>query len=96
VASTSVAALAEDAGDVELDSNDPYKPAILASPVVARGAGGNNVRVAGHRSMSIKVKARHVLDLSGAENDRRMSGHDARLLPPNSAPRLAQRCRPFV
>jgi hypothetical protein len=64
--------------------------------LVARGTGGNNFTATGHQPMGISVKPRDVIDLCLAENDRRMSGYDARLLRPNLVPRLAQLCRRFV
>jgi hypothetical protein len=64
--------------------------------LIARGAGGNNFTATGHQAMGINVKARDVLDVCIAENDRRMSSYDARLLRPNLVPRLAQLCRRFV
>jgi hypothetical protein len=63
---------------------------------IAREAGGNNFTATGHQAMGINVKARDVLDLCIAENDRRMSTYDPRLLRPNLVPRLAQLCRRFV
>ena len=64
--------------------------------LIARGAGGNNFTAHGHQAKGINVKARDVLDLCTADNDRRMSTHDARLLRPNLVPRLAELCRRFV
>ncbi len=64
--------------------------------LIARGAGGNNFTANGHQAMGINVKARDVLGLCIAENDRRMSTYDAGLPRPNLVPRVAQLCRRLV
>ena len=64
--------------------------------MVARGAGGNNFTVTGHRDMGIDVKPRDVIDICLGENERRMALYDARLLRPTFVPRLARLARRFV
>jgi hypothetical protein len=64
--------------------------------IIARGTGGNNFTATSHQSMGIKIKARDVIDICLAENDRRMHAYDTRLLRPTLVPRLARMARRFV
>lgn len=59
---------------------------------IARGIGGqeedNNFTVTGSRSVGIDLDARDLFGLCLAENERRFSGYDDRLLRPTMVPRL--------
>jgi hypothetical protein len=63
---------------------------------MARGIGARrhtrdvNFTVTGSKSVGIKLKARDLITLCLAENDRRMAGYDSRLLRPTTVPRLAR------
>lgn len=64
----------------------------------ARGMGGpkeeeSNFTVTGTRSVGVDLDARELLDICLAENERRFSGYDARLLRPRLVPRLAALAR---
>jgi hypothetical protein len=62
----------------------------------ARHVGGNNFTQTGHQSMGLDLKIGGLLDLCLAENERRMSRYDGRLLRPVLVPRLARFARRFV
>src|SRR6185312_9283771 len=49
--------------------------------------GGNNFTMSGHESMGIDLDVAGLMRVCLAENDRRLSGYDPRLLRPNTAPR---------
>jgi hypothetical protein len=70
---------------------------ILERIATARDVGGGeNFAVSGPRSLGIELKLGGLIDTCLAENDRRMSGYDARLLRPTFVPRLARLVRRFA
>jgi hypothetical protein len=50
----------------------------------------------GHKSIGIALSPRKFFELCLAENDRRMSRYDARLLRPNFMPALIRLALPFL
>ncbi|HKO08401.1 MAG TPA: ferritin-like domain-containing protein, partial [Alphaproteobacteria bacterium] len=56
----------------------------------------DNFTMTGHESMGIDIDAKELLEVCLAENGRRMSGYDERLLRPKLVPRLARFARRFV
>lgn len=62
---------------------------------VGGGADDNNFTMTGGQSLGPDLDARTFMDICLAENERRLSGYDARLLRPTTVPRLvrlARRC----
>ena len=62
----------------------------------ASDMGGDNFTMTGHESMGIDIDAKELLEVCLAENGRRMSGYDERLLRPKLVPRLARFARRFM
>jgi hypothetical protein len=58
--------------------------------------GGDNFTMTGHESMGIDVDIAGLMDTCLAENGRRLSGYDERLLRPTFVPRLARFARRFM
>jgi hypothetical protein len=58
--------------------------------------GGNNFTMSGHESMGIDLDAAGLMRLCLAENERRLAGYDARLLRPNTMPRLVRLALRFM
>ncbi|HLI10815.1 MAG TPA: ferritin-like domain-containing protein [Alphaproteobacteria bacterium] len=58
--------------------------------------GGDNFTMTGHESMGIDVDVAGLMDVCLAENDRRMSGYDERLLRPVFVPRMVRLARRFM
>ena len=56
----------------------------------ANDVGGDNFTMTGHESMGIDIDGGELMAVCLAENDRRMSGYDERLLRPKLVPRLAR------
>jgi len=64
---------------------------------MGRAVGGdNNFTMTGHESMGIDVNIAGLMDTCLAENERRMSGYDERLLRPTFVPRLVRFARRFM
>lgn len=55
-----------------------------------------NFTVNGSGAIGVELKPAEMIDLCLAENARRMAGYDARLLRPNTVPRLARLVRRFL
>jgi hypothetical protein len=63
----------------------------------ARGADNrSSMTLDGHKSIGIALSPRKFFELCLAENDRRMSRYDARLLRPNFMPALIRLALPFL
>lgn len=64
---------------------------------LARGGGNNRaMTMEGHRSMGIDISPAGFLDSCLAENGRRLSRYDPRLLRPRFVPTLVRAARPFM
>jgi len=69
---------------------------------IAKGLDNNgemqdaNFAITGHQQIGLDLKLGELLDMCLAEDRRRMSGYDQRLLRPNLVPRLARLARFFV
>ena len=69
---------------------------------IAKGLDGNgemqdaNFAITGHQQIGLDLKLGELLDMCLAEDRRRMSGYDPRLLRPTFVPRMARLARRFV
>ncbi|MFI4987186.1 MAG: ferritin-like domain-containing protein [Alphaproteobacteria bacterium] len=62
----------------------------------ANDMGGDNFTMTGHESLGIDIDVAGLMDMCLVENERRMSGYDARLLRPKLVPRLARLALRFM